>query len=1584
MEKSTFELYCNGISRMRASCADWQKNARSLIADYLRESTAYGFGAVLANLIVPAYEIVSGELARGAAFDAVDMDELADRLSSESYVADYRFPAYLFAVCVAAVALCGMPTDRVDTDGFDENELMSFDGNVTVMSVTDPYMKQLVRYGIRLLDFSRTNQLVHFRPSKSTAMGLLCDDVRESLRKLLSPAGKIYLAGWKNLHPKAIYKCKICGRVEGFDYELGAKKVQPARACPVCDANNRHNRKSMSPVKEKPGCLPDDKYVCACGEITPVRQIEAAGYVCPACGKAVETEYSPIITHESLRAYGSDEMICTLNDASATEALRLLMNKAKNMERNFGLHVLYLACGFLQWKDANGTEYNSPILLCPVNLSVDRSRGRYCFEADASSGGAFEVNKTLVQMLSAYSRTCSIKLPEPDSANVYSYFSALRRCFAKAEGEIRDIVAGWKIECQCGLGLFHYQKLQLHQDLTDNFDKYLDHPIIRRLCGDLSAATEQPEEIERPSMKYMILDADSSQENVIKRAQEGQSFILQGPPGSGKSQTITNIITTALGAGKTVLFVTEKASARAVIADNLIRSQSADKKLTDFVLDFDAFKKRGGAVGRDPFVTELNRCLTPYIPTGGYDDRLLADEELVHGQISSFIREAREEYGGRSYLRLLNDMAPFASYDELKLSGGAIPADMVRFMELLDAVQRYYECAVDCPGGTDYRSSPLYGCKGDSGNSCYRAALAYSEACKRTAACTAELSALGLKVAPEEHALENCAALLRVWKNMPALTEEILSDLGVSQLEVRIKRAKERKAECRRIEAHGGRRYMGVLNRDRALALDYFTASEDRRRYAPFIRRVGRRYSQWKQSVYSCLEALPAKLNYAGAAETLTAISVYREYLSMLEKEDERRADDIEIYGFAPSSPAEWDALIAALECAKSVCAANNSAILDLDRNTAWALSFAGNRRDAFVAKLDALAAEADGAADEERRAAAALSAYFYDGTGQSGYPRYEASAKAIIDNSRYLAAWHKLNLSLGELKANGWLAVLDELIADGERDIEQISGRLFRTYYADRISALIDDNNLDALRDFTRHSHESLLKKYGDIDGQALSTGAKRTFETLKSLLRQEAAKGGGSGGFTKLQSKPHYSIKRTIAENWDYIKRIKPCFMMSPLNVSQYIDMSVQFDLVIFDEASQIFTEDALASIVRGKQVIIAGDSKQLPPCDFFRAGDVSSDEEESYYEAETNDELSLLMSADKALNDASVSLAWHYRSCDESLIHFANTAMDYDLITFPSAKKDLNNGVFAVNVPYAPDKCYVAGKGGSHINAGEVERIVNLIYEEMTHPVRGAFSIGVVAFSNAQATEIEARWEEFRADPTRKAEIERWERAHADEPLIFCNLDTVQGDERDTTIISVCYSRDANGKFILPYLGRIRLESGKKRINVAVTRARHRMIVVSMLEESTLKNAIEASSAPEENKAGAKMLLDFLGYARLGGAYDESEYGTTQNAVAASVCRLLDDYGIKYDEEVGMSACKINIGIRGKGERDFCLGIIIDDPARVDFDSVREYSRLTEQVLTGKYGWKLYRIYPAAWINDYEHERALLLSAIAQASA
>ncbi len=1544
----------------------------------------------MVQLLAPAYKILA-KFVQEQKFTggSGELYELASLLSFTVRIDEYRFSAYLFAICLAAAVFFNVAIDDSDCESFDENELINFDSTVSVLEEADQQKKQLKKFGLRLLDFSRTNQLVHFRPVKNATIGLLSGDTLTTMRQISKKNSRMYITGWSKLHPQMIYKCKLCGRVEFQSYDFGAKKTQLASECPICDAGNTHNRKSMMPLKERLMCLPNDAYICSCGKKLTIDELKKSALICPKCKKAIDLESSPIISQSALKSYASDELVSVVNEGSTNEAARTILNKAKNMERNFGLHVLYLACGFLKWKDTNGTVYNSPILLCPVNLGTDKAKGQYYFEVDPSAESTFEVNKTLIQMLAAYSQTCSIVLPSLDVKNIGVYFSLIEQTFKNGGDRIFEITKDWEIDPGLGIGLFHYQKLQLQHDIETNQDIYLRHPIIRRLCGDENVEISVPSLQQRHKTKYVLLDADSSQEEVIKASQEGRSFILQGPPGSGKSQTITNIISSALGEGKTVLFVTEKTSARSVIIDNLLKCNvGGDKKLTDFILDFGSFKKRSGAVSRNPFVAELNRCLVSYTPVGGYDDQLIADEEHRYEQIKKFMEQIRGEYGDRNYLRLLQDMAQFSAFKALNETP-KIPKDSVEFTELRDLIRQYYTAIKVCGSVLDYRKHPLYGCKGDSGSTLLKIASEYKAVYDTITKVVSDLANDGWKVGYHFSDMQVCEKMLHLWSQMPKLSEKIVGEILNNPSERKIndilKLAKARKKTITRLKNHEGKEYSSAIDYIKYCALDIKQAKIESEEYQSAFMRHGKKYKEWKAAVLACFNTPPHKHNYKSTSNALKQLEQYREYLQLKSRNERQESEDLEILGYEPESEADWDDLIKSLNAVLSILFEHNNQILDLRCVTDWSLRFAPLQYSGTINHLQTLEGLLTKALSDEQSLGNQFGAFME--SPRKYFLAYTSLSEAIIHHQAMLADWYRLVMIVEKIEQAGWRSVLDELIDSNESDFETANARLFRSYYQQIVKEFIDTNHLDCIRDFSRAEHEKLMESYAEADKRMLNTGAKRLYETLNMYLRRAASgkANGAKGEYPKLQSKTNYSIKQTILENWEYIKHIRPCFMMSPLNVSQYIDVSLQFDLVIFDEASQIFTEDALASIVRGKQIIIAGDSKQLPPCDFFRAGENMQDDDEQYFEEEANIENSLLASADKALGDASISLAWHYRSCDEALIAFSNKEMEYNLISFPSAKRNPNDGIDYVPVQYTPSTCYVAGKNGAHINSGEADRIVELIYEEMTHPERKAFSIGVVAFSNAQAYEIESRWEVFKQRADKKAAIEQWEKMHEEEPLIFCNLDTVQGDERDITIISICYSPDSHGKFTLPYLGRIRLLSGMKRINVAVTRAKHRMIVVSTLKSSELNMAMKTSSAPSENKAGAQMLCNFLEYAQMFTRVQKVVSGETYNPFVTDICRVLDEIGVAYDTEIGRSECKINIGIR-KANEDGCyaLGIIVDDPRRTDFDSVREYTRLTEQVLTQKYGWNIYRIYPTAWINDYEREKQNLIDVVMSANS
>ena len=1557
MKREEFIAFCERSGELLSSADGVKPVARNTVEERVKDCGDYRFVQAFADLFNCAYAAVKS---CGDRFDAY---EAAGTASAARGGKDYRFSAYRFAVCVIAAALEKTDVEETDYESLDANELKFFEGGEPDADETDPVKKKLKKYAVRLLDFSRNNRLVHFRTSGKGALSLVSQNFERTVR-LVSDGNKIFISQWKKLKPQTVYKCKTCGRYAFGKYDP-AKKTQFAEKCPVCDEGDSRGRKSMVPLKEKLTFTQEGGFVCGCGEIVPLKRLEGEG-LCPRCGKKIVIESFPLSPRSALDAYAPDEAICLTGDADSAETAKSLVNKARNMERNFGLHVLYFACGFLEWKDAGGTEYNSPLLLCPVNMYLDRSTGGCRIEGT----GAFEVNKTLIHMLGAYSSSCSVTLPELDAGAPQTYLNLVERAFSQSTGRVKEITADWKVKREAGVGLFHYQKLQLENDLTENAEKYLRHPVIRRLCGDFECEVPPAKQIS-DSARYMLLNADSSQEDVIRASQEGKSFILQGPPGSGKSQTITNMIAVALGEGKSVLFVTEKASARAVISENLNRCRvDGVRSLNDFVLDFDNFAQRGGAIGREPFVNELNACLTPYTPAGGYDEDSLAAEAYLREKVVSFMDAMRKDYGGRSCLRILRDAAKYAEFKILDCAA-VLPRDKREFTALCDLISRYYVFVESGAAVPDYKSDSLYGCKGDTTGALYRAAVKYKGVCADIKKFAVRVAELGLEAPQSKSELEKTAETLALWSEAPRLNEEITKDFTGDKLENLINRAESRANALHYLNSYR------LSGEEREIDVKKFSASRmpelkaECKKYSRPLKRLGSGYKKFVEEVFGLFHIVDGKINYKTTVAALNKLENYAEYIALKEECNTAAEEDIKIFGLKPSSESEFAELAANLLKLKDIISRTPYGSFVEDKFAEWLAGFASGYAER-VKELKELSSAILSALASVKELRGEIAGYFVTDVFERGI---SAAAELVIKERDRLADYFRANAVIEEISERNLLPVLDSLASAGIGNFTEAEGCLYKTYYKNETDSFVSENGLDALKNFSRPEHEKLLERFAQTNVKALSSGAARLYENLSSRLKNA----GGGGSLPKLRSQTGYSIKRTVAENIEYIRRIKPCFMMSPLNASQYLDIDVAFDLVIFDEASQIFTEDALASIVRGKQIIIAGDSKQLPPCDFFRAGEASQDYGDDLYDDEENKENSLLVTADGALSDSSVSLCWHYRSCDEALIAFSNENMEYNLITFPSAVKNPDDGIEYIRVPYSKETCYESGKGCSHVNKGEAQRIVELIFSEMTHPTRKNFSIGVVAFSNAQASEIENRWDIFRQQPDKRGIIEEWEKSHAEEPVIFCNLDTMQGDERDTMIISVCYSVDRDGKFTLPYLGRIRLPSGKKRINVAVTRSRHRMAVVSTLDYLTLKAAADASSAPEENKEGARMLCDFLKYAESFVTDSGAVCAPAQSSFVKSVCRVLDNEGIAYDTEIGRSECKINIGIKNAAGDGYALGIIADDPLRPDFDSPVEYARLTEQVLRGKYNWELYRVFPLAWINDYEAEKRALLEKI-----
>lgn len=447
---------------------------------------------------------------------------------------------------------------------------------------------------------------------------------------------------------------------------------------------------------------------------------------------------------------------------------------------------------------------------------------------------------------------------------------------------------------------------------------------------------------------------------------------------------------------------------------------------------------------------------------------------------------------------------------------------------------------------------------------------------------------------------------------------------------------------------------------------------------------------------------------------------------------------------------------------------------------------------------------------------------------------------------------------------------------------------------------------------------------------------------------------------------------LRKLFNEIPNLLTSLRPCFMMSPLSVSVFLEAkSYDFDLVIFDEASQVHTEDAIGAIMRGKQVVIVGDTKQLPPTSFF----TSTLEDEDF---DTDTEISNSdAGAYQSILDESVtvlperSLRWHYRSRHEHLIAFSNIKIyNNSMITFPSSvEKAPDCGVEYIYVSNG-----VYDRGSKRNNMNEAKKVADLVFDHYRkHPNR---SLGVVTFSEAQQQAVDAA---VRQKRLQNGMYEQFFLEDRDEPFFIKNLENVQGDERDTIIFSIGYAKDSNGIMYMNF-GPLSTEGGHRRLNVAITRAKHNIKLVG----SIVPTDIDIDRISSE---GVKLLRSYIEFAQRGIIALQREISVNENPdfdspFEEAVYDFLSDNGYSVVTQVGCSGFRIDMAIKHPSQSGkFAIGIECDGATYHSSRTARERDRLRQTILENM-GWTIYRIWSTDWIKDQKTEEQKLITAIEKA--
>jgi very-short-patch-repair endonuclease len=1136
--------------------------------------------------------------------------------------------------------------------------------------------------------------------------------------------------------------------------------------------------------------------------------------------------------------------------ADAIRRVQAIYRKARELLEERGIRAGYLATGLARW-DELFLEPAAPVLLRGLTIMPTRARHD---DFDLVLDDESEVNPVLRYKLASVFGAATEEVTDAPPGEVTEL---LTRAAMAAE------VPGFEISARQVIGTFTYAKLPMVRDLQAAGDLLADSDVVAAIAGDveaqelLSTADGAEPALDSPEHDYSVLDADSSQRAAIDTVLAGRSLVIHGPPGTGKSQTIANLIAALVARGRKVLFVAEK---RAAIDAVLSRLKSVG--LGQMALDIHDGTRDRLRIARDlgetleeaqhiaePSVSDLHRRL---IDRHRRLNRHVSALHQVHQpwgltpfQIQAALLGVPQE--ARTPIRL--DMPERISAEQ---------ADRIR-----DELREFAHL-----GGLTFRpqSTPWFG-----------AALRTSEQARQACDLVVRLSG----------------------HTLPMLVRQVARASEETGL-----RLPADYADARSIM----RLYAAVGATLRTLAPGVYAADPARLAAAlgggPEFGFRERRALR-KQAAAQVVGGARLAGGTDPAGEQLAA--ALAEAAAQLGQWQELRTDD----GLPrlPPSIAELDALFA-----------------DGEHQLA-ALTKVIRLPDRPEPLLEALAADQDTAWQLPRLYQLASR---FDEVGLGPLLDYLARREVAPETAAaaFDHAWHSSILDLIKVRdprygANRG-AALDEIASDFRvRDVQHLAANRARVRRA---------------------------------WAQALGESTDRHPLQARVIRKQAALRRG------------HLPLRRLLDQASDVLFALKPCWAMSPLMVSQVLPPTALFDVVIFDEASQIVPADAIPAVMRGHQIVVAGDDRQLPPTNFFRQVGEPDDDG-----AEDDESLVSFGAGFESVLDAlrpllpTAPLAWHYRSRDERLVAFSNSRIyGGALTTFPGVfRQDCLRHVVVAQGPEPGQEVSV--------NA-EVIKVIELILEHAR--ARPEESLGVIALGIRHAERIDAALRAALAELTDAdgARLEAFFAEDTAEPFFVKNLERVQGDERDAIILSIGYGKHPDGRMRYQW-GPLLRDGGERRLNVAATRAKHRLTLVSSFSGYDVD--------PERvTKAGARLLADYLEYASSGGTAPEASGAAELNPFEADVKERLAACGITVVPQYGVGGYRVDFAATHPEDAGrMVLAIEADGASYRESGSVRDRDRLRGEHLQ-RLGWHYHRLWSTNWLQDPQGEVAKVRAAYQRA--
>ncbi len=1248
-----------------------------------------------------------------------------------------------------------------------------------------------------------------------------------------------------------------------------------------------------------------------------------------------------------------------LTGAELQKRLFYINQRARSMMEEQGYNILYLAMGFLRWEEDNGTpEYKeAPLILIPVELERRRVKGSFKLRW---------TGEDIIPNISLQSKLTEQGIEIPD-------FEMLRNKEGVQEylDLVKDAIShkkGWKVQDSIFLGFFSFTKFVMYKDLEPESwpeDMPLEgNPLIKAIFDPDEEELEPGFEENQVDVKltthdlYHVMDADSSQIAVIEDVKNGRDLVVEGPPGTGKSQTIVNLIAELLARGNTVLFVSEKMAALEVVKGRL-----DSVGLGEFCLELHSKKSN-----KKDVLEKLENVLRNPKPAELSLDNDLTTIEELKTNLDEYVSLLHSPYG----------MIRWTPYQIFGLKEKALhhfekkQAKMPRFTmdkaediplkELQQTINKFKELGelyrlvkpVSYNPWNSTQPDPILPAEEEEIETFLTSALQVLDKLNHKAQKLAKMSGVNIPQTLDD--MEHLIAAVEIISFFPSLERELILNPSWDYDKLYVYQLIKSLEEYQTIVKDFKRFKTEAFHEDLPKLMEEFQGQNKK-----ILKSLRKDFKKVKDKIDKIYVGKPPE-NDEQRLKDLEELIRFQNLQKNIRAQDEKARPLFGTHWKAEKSKAE-----------------------DLKKISDWILKFRKALKEGSISEktlkimdsinqkeLKKLSNELHQNYDELLGIVKGLDSFLHFNLDSAmGYnltknpiQHLESMLIQLKENLHELQNWSRFSSSRGECEETIGFKLV-EIVNKDEIETDDLIPCLEGNFADSMLRNLFLKEPL--LSRFVGDVHQKKIEEFQELDKKIIKLNRFRIAEKLYANRPSISSNASPRSELGVLKSefarkRGHMPIRKLLSICGGIIQNIKPCFMMSPLSIAQYLDpysvKNLRFDYVIFDEASQVKPEDALGALLRAKYAVIMGDTRQLPPTTFF---DILIDVESDDYDLAVLADMESILHLTKR-SFPSKMLRWHYRSRHESLIAVSNQEFyDNHLLIYPSPSRDADE--LGLKLVHLPETVY--DRGNTATNREEAKEVIRTVFEHYKK-YGDTKSLGVGTFNVRQQQAVLEELElQLKLNPRMEKSFSRNQKEH----FFVKNLETIQGDERDVILVSVGYGFDANGRLSHNF-GPVNQDGGERRLNVLLTRAREKCIIFSNFRGRDLNLT---SNSP----FGLRALKVFLEYAETKTIPQEDEFpDSNETAFEIAIYEFLTENGYEVNTKVGCAGFRVDLAILDpKYPGRYLLGITCDGPIYQSSRVARDRDRLRQQVLKGL-GWRLHRLWSPDWYrNRSEVQKALL---------